>query len=138
MAERERVDLNSRLQKKTSTVDECTEKVHEGLNVNYTCVQVFAAKDDIHTLKDGCYKDGAQSKSYSLLIKSNLHQDQMDFQETEYFKDKAKHWYKIEAKNSELKNVHGYTRATSCGLQHANTMSHVNLKRILNLTSKSI
>jgi len=37
----------------------------------------------------------------------------MDFQETEYFKDKANHGYKIEAKNSELKNVHCYTRATS-------------------------
>jgi transposase len=94
-------------------------------------------------LKDGCYKDGAQSKTYSVSIKSNLHQDQVDFQETEYFKDKAKHRYKIEAKNSELKNVHGYDRAASYGLnsmqmQGAMAIFTVNLKRILNLTTKSV
>lgn len=94
-------------------------------------------------LKDGCYKDGAQSKTYSVSIKSNLHQDQMDFQESDYFKDKAKHRYKIEAKNSELKNVHGYDRATSYGInnmqmQGAMAIFTVNLKRIINLTSKGI
>ena len=58
-------------------------------------------------LKEGCYKDGAKTKTYSVSIKSELHQDQMAFQETEYYKEKAKHRYKIEAKNSELKNAHG-------------------------------
>ena len=61
-------------------------------------------------LKNGCYKDGAKTKTYSVSIKSELHQDQMAFQQTEYYKEKAKHRYKIEAKNSELKNVHGYDR----------------------------
>lgn len=54
-------------------------------------------------LKEGCYKDGAKTKTYSVSIKSELHQEQMAFQETEYYKEKAKHRYKIEAKNSELK-----------------------------------
>lgn len=100
-------------------------------------------KCKICPLKDGCYKDGAKSKTYSVAIKSDVHQDQIDFQETDYFKDKAKHRYKIEAKNSELKNVHGYDRATSYGInnmqmQGAIAIFTVNLKRIINLTSKGI
>jgi hypothetical protein len=86
-------------------------------------------------LKEGCYKDGAKTKTYSVSIKSELHQDQMAFQETEYYKEKAKHRYKIEAKNSELKNVHGYDRAVSYGItnmqmQGAIAIFTVNLKRI--------
>ena len=49
-----------------------------------------------------------------------------------------KHRYKIEAKNSELKNVHGYNRAISYGLdamqmQSALAIFTVNLKRIIKL-----
>lgn len=89
-------------------------------------------------LKEGCYKDGAKTKTYSVSIKSELHQDQMAFQETDYFKEKAKHRYKIEAKNSELKNVHGYDRAISYGInnmqmQGALAIFAVNLKRIIKL-----
>jgi transposase len=89
-------------------------------------------------LKEGCYKEGAKTKTYSVSIKSALHQDQIDFQETEYYKEKAKHRYKIEAKNSELKNVHGYDRAISYGIanmqmQGAIAIFTVNLKRILKL-----
>lgn len=89
-------------------------------------------------LKEGCYKDGAKSKTYSVCIKSDLHQEQVAFQETDYFKEKAKHRYKIEAKNSELKNVHGYGRASSYGInnmqmQGAMAIFTVNLKRILKL-----
>lgn len=90
------------------------------------------------SLKNGCYKDGAKTKTYSVSIKSELHQDQIAFQETEYYKEKAKHRYKIEAKNSELKNVHGYDRALSYGInnmqmQGAMAIFTVNLKRILKL-----
>jgi hypothetical protein len=63
----------------------------------------------------------------------------MVFQETEYYKEKAKHRYKIETKNSELKNAHGYNRAVSYGIdnmqmQAAMVIFTVNLKRILKLT----
>jgi transposase len=90
------------------------------------------------TFKDGCYKSGAKTKTYSVSIKSDEHQEQMNFQETDYFKDKAKHRYKIEAKNGELKNVHGYDRAISYGLeamqmQGALAIFTVNLKRIIKL-----
>ena len=89
-------------------------------------------------LQNGCYQPGAKTKSYSVSIKSDEHQQQMKFQQTDYFKEKAKHRYKIEAKNSELKNVHGYGRATSYGIanmqmQGAMAIFTVNLKRILKL-----
>jgi transposase len=89
-------------------------------------------------MKEGCYKEGAKSKTYSVSIKSGEHAEQMAFQETEYFKEKAKERYKIEAKNSELKHRHGYDVATSSGLtgmqiQGAMAIFAVNLKRILKL-----
>ncbi|MCY9670541.1 IS1182 family transposase [Paenibacillus alginolyticus] len=88
--------------------------------------------------KEGCYKDGAKSKTYSVSIKSDEHTEQMAFQESEYFKEKSKERYKIEAKNSELKHRHGYDVATSAGLlgmelQGAMAIFAVNLKRILKL-----
>ena len=89
-------------------------------------------------MREGCYKDGAKSKTYSVSIKSELHQDQMDFQESDYYREKSKQRYKIEAKNSELKNAHGYGKATSYGLENmqmqgAMAIFAVNLKRILKL-----
>lgn len=89
-------------------------------------------------LKEGCYKEGSASKTYSVSIKSGEHAEQMAFQESEYFKEKAKDRYKIEAKNSELKHRHGYDVASSSGLlgmqiQGAMAIFAVNLKRILKL-----
>jgi len=88
--------------------------------------------------KEGCYKDGAKSKSYSVSIKSNEHTEQIKFQESDYFKEKSKERYKIEAKNSEIKHRHGYDVASSSGLvgmemQGAMAIFTVNLKRILKL-----
>ncbi|WP_108585038.1 IS1182 family transposase [Paenisporosarcina sp. OV554] len=88
--------------------------------------------------KDGCYKDGAKSKTYSVSIKSNEHKEQAQFQNSDYFKDKSKERYKIEAKNSELKHRHGYDVASSSGLlgmqmQGAMAIFAVNLKRILKI-----
>jgi len=92
------------------------------------------------SLKDNCYKTGAKTKTYSITIKSDQHSQQMAFQETDYYKEKNKHRYKIEAKNSELKNVHGYHRAISYGIENmqmqgALAIFTVNLKRIIKLTS---
>lgn len=90
------------------------------------------------SIKQGCYKEGAKSKTYSVKINSSEHSEQIVFQETEYFKEKAKHRYKVEAKNGELKNTHGFSRASSYGLtnmemQAAMAIFAVNLKRILKL-----
>jgi N-formylglutamate amidohydrolase len=89
-------------------------------------------------LKQGCYKEGAKTKTYSISIKSEIHQEQIDFETSEYFKEKSKHRYKIEAKNGELKNVNGYGRAVAYGIENmeiqgALTIFAVNLKRILKL-----
>jgi IS5 family transposase len=88
--------------------------------------------------KEGCYKEGAKSKTYSVSIKSTEHSEQKAFQESETFKEKAKERYKIEAKNSELKHRHGYDVASTSGLvgmqmQGAMAIFTVNLKRILTL-----
>ena len=69
--------------------------------------------------------------------------DHQDKQDTEYYRQLAHERYKIEAKNAELKNEHGYAHTAYTG-QHGMTLQAgvsifvVNLKRILNLkTAKS-
>ena len=89
--------------------------------------------------RNGCYKEGAKSKSYAVQIKSEEHLQQADFEQTEEFKTKAKVRYKIEAKNAELKNVFGYDRAESYGIdcmrmQGAMAIFAANIKRILRLS----
>lgn len=91
--------------------------------------------------RNGCYKEGAKSKTYSVTIKSTEHADQEAFQNTGAFKELAKSRYKIEAKNSELKHRHGYDVASSSGLigmqvQGATAIFAVNLKRIIKLLSE--
>jgi IS5 family transposase len=111
----------------------------KGVAVNQTDTYYFDIKNCKHCLyKDGCYKEGAKSKSYSISIKSAEHTEQTKFQESDYFKEKSKERYKIEAKNSELKHRHGYDVASSSGLigmemQGAMAIFSVNLKRILKL-----
>lgn len=88
--------------------------------------------------REGCYKENSKKKTYSETLISDTHSGQAKFQETEYFKEKSKERYKIEAKNSELKNRHGYDVASSSGLvgmqmQGAMTIFAVNLKRIIKL-----
>ena len=94
-------------------------------------------------LRDGCYKAGAKTKSYSISIKTNTQAEQVAFQETEEFKElHRRERYKIEAKNAELKNVLGYARAESYGMdamhmQGAITMFAANVKRIIKLIEES-
>ena len=90
-------------------------------------------------LREGCYKAGAKYKTYSVTIKTDTQQDQLAFQETSEFKEIYRNErYKIEAKNAELKNVLGYARAESYGIeamqmQGAITMFAANIKRIIKL-----
>jgi len=109
-------------------------KIHR---CNQTMTYYFdVEKCRVCPLRDGCYKPAAKSKTYSVSIRTGDQADQEIFQQSEYFKEKLKHRYKIEAKNSELKNVHGYDRANAYGLesmkmQGALAIFVVNLKRIL-------
>ena len=87
--------------------------------------------------RQGCYR-GGPTKTYSVSVRSDLHQGQKEFQDSEEFQEKAKQRYKIEAKNGELKNRHGYGVASGAGLvgmqlQGAVTIFAVNIKRILKL-----
>jgi transposase len=115
----------------------------KGVADNQTQTYYFdIEKCKVCPFKEGCYKEGAKSKSYSVSIKSNEHTEQAKFQETEYFKEKSKERYKIEAKNSELKHRHGYDVAKSSGLigmelQGAMAIFTVNLKRILKLIDEA-
>ena len=91
--------------------------------------------------REGCYKEGAQKKTYSETLICDVHNEQAQFQETEHFKEKMKERYKIEAKNSELKHRHGYDTASSSGLigmemQGAMAIFTVNLKRIIKLINE--
>ncbi len=111
----------------------------KGVGINQVTTYYFdVEKCKRCPLKEGCYTEGAKSKTYSVKIKSGEHLEQTAFQQTEYFKAKAKERYKIEAKNSELKQRHGYDVASSSGLvgmelQGAMAIFTVNLKRILKL-----
>lgn len=91
--------------------------------------------------KDGCYKEGAKTKTFSVKIKSDTHIKQMDYMETEEFKELYSERYKIEAKNAELKNNYGYDKANACGklgitIQGATTLFLVNMKRIIKLNEE--
>lgn len=111
----------------------------KGISANQTDTYYFdVGKCKSCPIREGCYKEGAKSKSYSVSIKSAEHTEQMAFQKSEYFKTRAKERYKIEAKNSELKHRHGYDVASSSGLvgmelQGAMAIFAVNLKRVLRL-----
>jgi len=111
----------------------------KGDNVNQVKTYYFdVEKCKQCPLREGCYKPGAKTKSYSVSISSQTHIDQIAFEQTQEFKEQSKHRYKIEAKNAELKNVHGYDTAISYGLmsmqmQGALAIFTVNLKRILKL-----
>jgi hypothetical protein len=91
--------------------------------------------------KDGCYKDGANSKTYNVTIKKEIHTKHMDYMETDEFKEFYKERYKIEAKNGEIKNSYGYSKANGCGkigmtIQGASTLFLLNMKRINKIESQ--
>lgn len=96
-------------------------------------------KCKVCSLRKGCYKAGAKSKSYKVTVKTDTQIAHIKFQETEHFKQQYRERYKIEAKNAELKNAYGYDKAISYGLsamtmQGAMTIFAANLKRILKLS----
>jgi transposase len=95
-------------------------------------------KCKVCSLREGCYKTDAKYKTYKVTIRTDMHGEQLAFQETGYFKARYKERYKIEAKNAELKHVYGYDRAISYGLsamqmQGAMTIFAANMKRIIKL-----
>jgi transposase len=93
------------------------------------------------SMREGCYKDGNKTKSYSVSLTSDIQKEHKEFQETARFKELSSHRYKIEAKNGELKNRLGYAKAYSTGIQGmqiqgATTLFAANLKRIIRLMNE--
>jgi hypothetical protein len=63
----------------------------KGMNCNQSQTYYFdIEKCRICPIREGCYKEGAQSKTYSVTIKSLEHLAQAAFQETDAFKQLAK------------------------------------------------
>ncbi len=92
-------------------------------------------------LRNGCYKEGAKSKSYSVKIKDDLHTEQMDYMKTDDYKERMAHRYKIEAKNAELQQNYGFGQASAAGItgmtiQAGGTIFLANMKRIFKLQEK--
>lgn len=93
-------------------------------------------------LKDKCGYKGGNSRTYSVTIKmSEFHKEHNENQQLPEYQELAHERYKIEAKNAELKNSHGYAHASYSGL-HGMTLQAgisifvVNLKRIMKLKNE--
>jgi IS5 family transposase len=111
----------------------------KGQNKNRQITYYYDTAECKNCLKrEGCYKEGGKSKTYNVTILSERHEEQKGFQESEYFKERARERYKIEAKNAELKQAHGLGVADSMGLIAMRIQSYftavvANMKRIVKL-----
>ncbi len=91
-----------------------------------------------------CKLKKQKHKTYMISLMSEVHKEQQEFQETEYFKEKMRYQrYKIEAKNSELKIVHGLRKAKSMGLSMMRVQTYLtcvtaNIKRIIKLMEQQM
>jgi transposase len=88
--------------------------------------------------REGCYTSGSKLKTYGITILSETHKEQKEFQESDYFKERSKQRYMIEAKNAELKQAHGLEKADSRGIKAMCLQSYftafvANTKRIVKL-----
>ena len=86
----------------------------------------------------------AIDKTYMISLMSDIHKEQQEFQETEHFKQKLRYErYKIEAKNNELKAVHGLCKAKSIGLSMMRVQTYLtcitaNIKRMMKLMEQQL
>lgn len=115
-----------------------SEKSIRGDNSKVECYYFDVEKCKHCKLKEGCYKEGAKTKTYNVKIKDDVHIKHMDYMKTAEFSDLYSERYKIEAKNSEIKNNFGYDEANATGkvgitIQGATALFLVNIKRILKL-----
>lgn len=118
-----------------------SKKDKKGNNTQVECYYFDVEKCKHCPFKEGCYKDGSKSKTYSIKIKDDIHIAQMDYMETEEFKKLYSERYKIEAKNAELKKNYSYDKANACGkigitIQGATTLFLANIKRIIKLNEE--
>lgn len=96
------------------------------------------AKCQCCKLRDKCLSPGARTRNYSIPIRTEEQEEQIEYCKTDEFREKIRDRYMIEAKNSELKHVFGYEKALSFGinsmkLQGAVAIYASNIIRILRL-----
>lgn len=88
--------------------------------------------------RDGCYKPGSRTRTFSIKEHGEDRKKYLEYQETESFKEKIKKRYMIEAKNAEMKMFHGLEYCIYRGLfgmqiQAYMTAIATNLKRMVRL-----
>jgi hypothetical protein len=86
-----------------------------------------------------CYKGGKYKKRSITIKRSETHQNQYEFEQTEYFNTRIKERYKIEAKNAELKECYGLRRCKYTGLPGMKIQTYftafvANAKRIVKMS----
>ncbi|MDD3171896.1 MAG: IS1182 family transposase [Bacilli bacterium] len=91
--------------------------------------------------KNGCYKENSKTKTFTLRTPSLIHREQLEYMNSEEFKSLYKERYKIEAKNSELKNSYGINKTYTSGtfgmqLQSVVAIFTCNLKRIITIENE--
>lgn len=89
-------------------------------------------------LLEQCKVGQSKTQTRSITITNDIHKEQLELEHSPYFKERMLVRYRIEAKNSELKNNHGLkkcdsTRITAMRLQSYLTAFVVNVKRIVKL-----
>lgn len=96
-------------------------------------------------LKEKCRvgKSKAKERSYNITQVSQRNQERLEFESSEYFKERMKIRHRIEEKNGEFKKAHGLHRAESRGLfamrlQMYFTAFTANVKRIVKMQEIAI
>ena len=89
-------------------------------------------------MREGCYKPGAKSKTYSIRIIAEHFKEQIEFELSDAFKERIKHRPIIEHKNAEMKRFHGMGTAKYRGLFRMRIQAYltafvVNAKRMVKL-----
>lgn len=100
-------------------------------------------KCQTYPFRDGCYRPGAKSKTYSVRIISETHQKAIEYQKSEVFAERKKLRGQIESKNAEMKQAHGMVKAKYVGLfgmkiQAFLTTIVVNVKRMIRLMEPQV
>ena len=92
-------------------------------------------------LLEHCKVGQSKTKTRSLTIINNIHKEQLELEHSPYFKERMLVRYRIEAKNSELKNTHGLAKCDSTGIAAMRLQSYftafvVNVKRMIKLNDQ--
>lgn len=113
-------------------------EIREGKYGNQYYNYLFSIKKCKRCPRCGTCYTGTKQKSHSITVIGGVREKQYEFEQTDYFKQRIKDRYKIEAKNAELKQSHGLARCKYTGLfgmklQMYFTAFVTNVKRIVRL-----